>query len=100
MTTIIVYDLVFNMNFVGIWLSDHDQGALRLRGRSLFYPIVASDVSGISSREVGRLDSAQFAVALIEYPVAVASCYHLSSPRLEGTISVPEVCVAFFQIFV
>lgn len=100
LASIIIYNSVFNMNFVGIRLSDHDQCAFIFRCRSLLYPVVASDVSWISSREIGRLDSAKFTVALIEYPVAVTSCNHLTSPSLESAISVPKVCIALFQIFV
>jgi len=100
LTSIIIYNSVFNMNFMGIRLSDHDQCAFIFRWRSLLYPVIASDVSWISSREIGWLDSAKFTVALIEYPVAVTSCNHLTSPSLKSAISVPEVCIALFQIFV
>jgi len=100
LASIIIYYSVFNMNFVGIRLSDHDQCAFIFRCRSLLYSVIASDVSWISSREIGRLDSAEFTVTLIEYPVAVTSCNHLTSPSLESAISVPEVCIALFQIFV
>lgn len=85
---------------MSIGLPDHDQGALGLRGRPLLYSVIASDVSGVGPREIGRLDAAQFSVTLVENSVAVASCDHLPSPSLESAVSVAEVCVALFQIFV
>lgn len=50
---VIINDLIFNVNFMGVRLSDDDQCSFGLRGGPLFDPVIASYVSGIGSREVG-----------------------------------------------
>lgn len=100
MTSVVIYDLIFNMNFMGVGLPYDDQRTFIFRGRPLLYPVIAGDVPGIRSRKVRGLDPAELSVALIEYPVAVASRYHLPSPRLERAVTVPEVRVTFPQVFV
>lgn len=85
---------------MGVRLPDHDQGPFRLGGGPLLYPVVTCDVPGIGPREVWRLDAAQFPVALVEYPVAVAALYHLAPKCLERAVTVPEVRVALSQILV
>lgn len=88
------------MDFMGVGLSDHDQRTLGVRRCSLLYSVIASDISGICPREIGRLDPAQLSITLVEYSIAVASRNHLPSPSLKSTVSVAEVRVALFQIFV
>lgn len=100
MAPVVIDHLIFDVYLMGIRLSDHDQRSFGFRGRPLFDPVIARNVSRIGPREVWRLDPAQFSVALVEYSVAVASRYHLSPPRLERAVTVPEVRVAFPQILV
>lgn len=95
LTSVVIDDLIFDMDFVGVRLSDYDQRAFGFWSGPLFDPIVACDVPGIGSWKVGRLYPAQFPVTLVEYSVAIATHDHLSPPRLESAVSITQVRVAF-----
>lgn len=53
LASVVIDDLIFDVDFMGVRLSDHDQGAFGFRSGPLFDPVIASDVPGIGSRKVG-----------------------------------------------
>lgn len=73
---VVIYHLVFDVNFMGVRLSDHDQSSFGFRRSPLFDSVIASDVPRIRPWEVWRLNSTRLPVTLVQYPVAVAPLDH------------------------
>lgn len=71
MTAIVFDNLILDVNFMRISLSDSKQDVFPTRDVSLFDTIVARDIARINARIIGRLNPTGTDIASVEDTIAI-----------------------------